>query len=227
MLKFVQILLLAAIVFVSACRSKDNNFENKRVENNSSRVRVDTLIENRSVFPITLSQAVDIARAKLKLDSATNGLVGCDGGLFWEVVYVKDQQEVTVSKTDGKVYRVHSVSQNVFDEGKVSKNSGLPVTAQMAADIATMHFIEYGHEKFNSDEDILDNYFASVCDLGNAWRVLFILNDIRNIRTRKDISKLPYHSPPDYVIDKKHGGIIYFSHAAGSNTVLNNHPNGR
>lgn len=165
------------------------------------------------LFQISVEDATNTARKYLNVSkNEPSPFVVCDAGLYFRVVYTAENKEVEISRSDGRVLGERSLMRNVSAEKEVPKRLPAPVDGTEAIYLSKRHFIDFARETLGTDDTALNNYFATSCDLGQSWRVSFILNDIRNIKTKEDISKLPNHSPPDYVVDKQTGEITYFNY---------------
>jgi len=159
-------------------------------------------------------QALEIGAAELGLSpDKTPSLLLCDRGLSWRVISLDTHEEVSVSKGKDQVaFPRISIRRNVFEANPGAGS----VSRREAVEIAKHHFIEYGRNKFNSDESIMVGYFPSICDLGSQWRVYFLSEELEGITQISDIVNLSNNHPPDYIIDKNNGQIIYFNFAASN-----------
>lgn len=173
--------------------------------------RPDILAKLNRLFSVKSEDAIKFVQDKQKLtDKDAKSLIPCDNGEFWRVINPKTNQEFTIYKGSTQAPgTVTFLKRNVF-ESITERNAS--IDQQDAITLAKKHFIEYGKDKFNSDGHILDMYFPSVCDVGDYWRVMFLLYEYENLERTSDIAKLPNAHPPDYLIDKKNGEIIYFNY---------------
>lgn len=166
------------------------------------------------IFPIKGTTALEVAKEKLKISQEeAKSLILCDGGIAWRVVSLTENKEVWVAKSSGEVFAPpFSISKNVDD---LTRGQQSPADKREAIEIAKKHFIDYGRKKFNSDESVILGTFASVCDLNQYWRIYFLSDELRKIEKPSDIKNLPNDHPPDYIVDKQSGEIIYFNFASG------------
>ncbi len=199
------------ISFVVSCSNQQiTNTNNLTIQSGNYTTAPDILKRLNEIFVTKPQLAIEIAGKKLNvLPENTESLTPCDGGLSWRIVDIKKMRELWAFKDDGKTYTDPiSISRNVFQPVPDKKKI---VNQEEAYEIAKLHFIEYGREKFNSDENIVQEYFPSVCDLNDYWRVYFLSYRLEKVKKASDIKNLGNDHPPDYLIDKKTGEIIYFS----------------
>ncbi|NOT49245.1 MAG: hypothetical protein HOP17_16060 [Acidobacteria bacterium] len=177
----------------------------------SNESSAEILARLNKIFSVTSSHAQEIAREKLVLPlDATNSLVPCDGGIAWRVVYKKENKEVWVAKNSGVVYSPPiNISNNIDYVSRVPPSS---VNETEAIEIAKIHFLEYSKNNLSSDDSVIVGLFASVCDLGESWRIYFLSDELAKIRQPGDIKTLPNDHQPDYVIEKSTGKITYFNY---------------
>lgn len=217
-MRIINLFTLLLIFWTSSCQNKlspsnvldENkdkslNMSSKRSADFTSKPEV--LEKLNKIFPLKSNDAIEIVRTNLKLsDEDAKYLVACDGGISWRVINTQKKQEVYVYK--GGTYLGSTLLLNKT-VAELSSASPVPITQQQAIDIGRRYFIEYGKKNFNSDETILDDYFPSVCDVGAGWRVLFLMNELENIKSIEDVKNLPNAHPPNFLIDKKTGEILY------------------
>jgi hypothetical protein len=67
----------------------------------------------------------------------------------------------------------------------------------------TLHLESYGDTK-----DHVKDYDAVACELSNAWRVFFEYK----MKPGETLATMPNPNPPNYIIEKRTGKIIYTSH---------------
>ncbi len=165
------------------------------------------------IFPVAPSQAIAVARKYWATSVNDANLVACKDGLVWLVINRENLAEISISRSSGIPLTTTVLSQNIFEESSLLTTDELPVSAETAIRIAKDHFIKYGREKFNSGDDILSGFSGSSCDLGIYWRVVFAVDKISKMKSLAEISHLPNASPPDYLLEKSTGRIVYFSEA--------------
>lgn len=207
------VFLLACISLILSCDETNENANYNKPQQNleaSYTSRPDVLSKLNKIFPVTSQKAVKIAKQSFgKTDEKTSNFIVCDNGLIWAVIDLDEKKEISVSKSSGDtLLEPVNLAKNVFEP---QPEKQFRVNQQQAVEIAKNHFIEYAREKLGAGENVLNNYFPSVCDLGDTWKIFFIIKDLENINTIADRARLPNHSPPDYIIDKRTGEIIYFN----------------
>ncbi len=193
---------------VAQVKTHSEKTENLVTSKDEDEKKLQILAKLNKIFPIKVNKAIMLAQKKLNLkNNESKSLIPCDAGLSWRVIYLKEMKDVWIAKDNGEIYSEPIVlEKNVFEPiSEVTK----AISQQDAIEIAKKHFIKYGKETFNSDETILYGNFPSVCDLGDYWRIYFISEDLDTIEKPNDIAKLSNSHPPDYLIDKQTGEIIF------------------
>lgn len=215
--KRIIVILMFTVLSISGCSTESQNKQTNKI----SPISVGSnplVIEVNKAFPITRHAAIGRAAKELNLtEKERKNLVACDGGIFFRIIYAPEKREITISRIDGEIIGTTQLVQNVPVEQSIVDDFVKADSRDVAIKIAKNHFIDYARKTFNADDKILDEYLPSACDLGDSWRVSFILKDIRSIASSTDVAKLPNHSPPDYLIYKNNGKVIYFNYFANTN----------
>jgi hypothetical protein len=141
----------------------------------------------------------------------------CDVERVWVVIYDGGGPDVYVSKTSRDVLAVRNVPQKATDEErKIQTGKPVLVDKEKAVSIAKDEFkkmsIYYGANEEEAQRSVKD-YDAHICELKAVWRVFFSYR----IKPEQDIKTLPNTNPPNYVIDKETGRVIYTTHPLKNN----------
>ena len=219
--------LLLPLAF-GACTKADNGACTKADTLQSQQVvEVESLsefsksIDNPDLFPFSAEQAFEKARAFLGQNgSSRSDFAVCDAGIFFRVIFIPTLQEVSVSREDGRMLTLRSLTDSRVEDEMTPCVRESSIGPKDAIEIGRKYFIEYGKRELGSDEKILDDYFPTACDIGKSWRVSFIPNAFLKVKSRGDFAKLPYVSAPDFVVDKHCGRITYFNYTDRNWTLI-------
>ncbi len=220
LIKTNKVALFALILVTSSCYLVDRqptvrNPDDLQI-NGTALIQADKskeiLEKLNKIFSASPEVALSIVKKEINLSANdNNSLIVCDDGLSWRVIYTNERKEFYVSKISNKVILPVIKLENNISE--LAGSEDIIVSAAKAFDISKKHFIGFSKNKYNATPDIVSGYFPSVCDLGDSWRVYFVPYELNNIRASVDVKKLSNDHPPDYIVDKKTGNIIYFNFA--------------
>jgi hypothetical protein len=200
--------LFLALLPFSACRFQENHAPPP------SNVAVASTqpVSTSPLFSISPAQAVTAARPYLLAESENNtSITVCDAGLYYRVINIPLRKEVSVSRIDGKVLDKRTLVSDI-PPVETLLDKALPLSEEDAIAIAREQFVAYAREKLGANENVLDHYHGSACDTLDSWRVSFILDEIRSLKSVEDVARLPNFTAPDFLIDKASGRIQYFNY---------------
>jgi hypothetical protein len=124
--------------------------------------------------------------------------VACNYENMWLVIYDGGGPEYFIDSESGRILWVQKVPQGPDGDIVNREPSAESISEEDAIAVAIKDF----HE--SSGEDV--NIFEPVpCELTHSWRVFFKFR----ITPHQGTAALPNTDPPNYVIDKKSGKIIY------------------
>jgi Zn-dependent metalloprotease len=126
-------------------------------------------------------------------------VVACDYENMWLVIYDGGGPEYFIDNESGTILWVQKVPQGPDEVGIIAKSesSDESISEEDAIDVAKKDF----HES-NGEENLFD---PVSCELTHSWRVFFKFK----VTPDQSTTALPNTDPPNYVIDKKSGKIIY------------------
>ena len=160
---------------------------------------------------ISREQAITIAnedaakhQQPLKLFHATV----CERARLWVIIYDEGGPEYYIDKISGAIVSVQQLPQNL----NVATADGARVGDQVisereAVEVAKKHFVDFLVSKGNGEEQVTE-YDTVTCELAHSWRVFFEYRALPG----ESLVTLPNSNPPNYLIDKKSGGILYTTH---------------
>ncbi len=205
------IAVLSGLSFL-ACRSEQITSNITASSPTPANIEISNAKNAPAFLKFTEAQARVKAAEMLKVDETEREeLAVCDAGLHFRVVHIPSFKEVVLSRIDGHVLGVTSLKQDSAAHILHTDKQNV-TTESLAIKIARDVFIPYSTELLGTGDEVLDNYYGVACDLGDAWRVSFVLNEERKLRSPDDISKLPNNSPPNFVIEKSSGDVSYFNY---------------
>lgn len=135
-------------------------------------------------------------------------VVGCERARLWVVIYDSGGPEYYIDKNSGAILSVWKWPRDLKTSAEYSESSSNKgISKTEAIEIAKKHFtdflVSYGDAKEHVNE-----YDAVACELANAWRVFFEYRAAPG----QSLATLPNSNPPNYIIDKGTGRIIYTTH---------------
>lgn len=212
---FLVILIILVIVSGNSACSANSAAHQATGDNRSANLVVSTPEEeSESVFPVNAQQAIVAVARFLNLDATKQTrLIACDAGFTFSIVYLDAKTDVFVSKSGGQVLVTRPILPNVPIDEQIVGGYADAREPENAVRIAREHFRNYAVRVYNTEGDEISQHVGEPCDLGNEWRVFFVPEELKKIRNRSDIARLPRPNdhPPDYIIDKSTGRILYFS----------------
>lgn len=206
-------LTVGIVILGQACPSANREAELQEISIHESATKVQIVEPNSDIriFPLTKQKALKIAKDYwIKEGVEFDRMIVCNTGLLTRVISVPSMNELVISRTTGEIYRSHKLASD-YCEAFESANNGDIDTPNKAVDLATNKFQRYFEETVGGNANLADGYFAAVCDLGNAWRIDYYLKELNSLTGSDEIGRLPNHHPPDFVIEKRTGRILYFS----------------
>lgn len=214
LIRCILLVFLCVCVFCQKETSgqKENAGKADKASDVSYTSRPEVLERSERVFPVKADEALKIAKEYLKLvDEPDSHFVTCPTDVFWRFIYVVEKKEVTISRDHGEVYKPVRVLRSDKEEELNEKIENRPaLEAKEAAEIAKRSFIEYARIPLGTGEEVLDFRFPVVCDMGEEWRIFYLL-DLDKLRKEIGGRGRPNHLPINFVIEKKTGRIKYFN----------------
>ncbi len=132
-------------------------------------------------------------------------VVACGRARLWVIIFDRGGPEYYIDRMSGAILYAQTLPINVKAESSEAHSHG--INEAQAVEIARRHFISVllsdGDEKEHVNE-----YDAVPCEMSNAWRVFFEYRAPPN----QNYATLPNTNPPNYVIDKTTGKIIFATH---------------
>lgn len=167
-----------------------------------------------SDFRVTCEEAIVAANREVEKTHPNidkTSAVACGVLTVWTVVYDGEGLEVYVSKRAGEILGSQEIP-NKFNRAEIESSGDNLQTVEMAQamEIAKKQFEELRIRYGESKEEAIDGlniYDPVACELERNWRVFFELK----VSGEPDWKSLPNADPPDYLIDKKNGKVIYSS----------------
>lgn len=145
----------------------------------------------------------DAAKTQQSLDAYD--VVACEKRTLWVVMFDGGGVEYYVSKESGEVLGSEMLQQSL-DDGAAG-NVGSKIGEAQVIEIAERHFGEF-LESYGDSKDHVKDYDAVACELSNAWRVFFEYR----MKPGETLATMPNTNPPNYIIEKRTGKIIYTTH---------------
>lgn len=148
----------------------------------------------------------DAAKKSQSLESFK--AVPCEQAWLWVIIYDGGGPEYYIDKKSGAILSVWRLSQALNDNAASSESrSGAGIGEIEAIEIAKKHFVDFLVSQGDA-KDHVNAYDAVACELANAWRVFFEYRAAPG----QNRATLPNSNPPNYVIDKKSGKIMFTTH---------------
>ena len=212
LIKCILLVFLCAFCQKETLAQKESASKTGKVSNVSYTSRPEVLERLERVFPIKAEEALKIAKKSLKLiDEPDSHFVTCPDGMLWRIIYEIEKKEVTISRSNGRVYKPVRVLRSDKEEELNENIKNRPaLEAKEAAEIAKRRFIEYAKIPLGTGEEALDFHFPVACDMGKEWRVFYLL-DLDKLRKETGGRGIPNHLPINFVIEKRTGWIKYFN----------------
>lgn len=135
-------------------------------------------------------------------------VVACERARLWVIIYDRGGPEYYIDKISGNILTVQTLPQGVganAARGEPSSGNGIDSTG--AIEIARNHFVDFLVSQGDA-KDHVNGYDAVACELENAWRVFFEHRPTPG----QNLATLPNSNPPNYLIDKKSGKIVFTTH---------------
>jgi len=182
---------------------------------NNLRARIDGSSANEMKYAvsrelITREQAVTIANVDaarkhpaLEFSQTTT----CERARLWVIIYDVGL-EYYVDKMSGAIVLVQQLPLDL--SGATPRGPQIAerlLSKQQAVEIAKKQFADFLVSENDAEEQVND-YDAVACELSKGWRVFF--ED--RVLPGKNLATAPNSNPPNYLIDKKTGGILYTTH---------------
>lgn len=132
----------------------------------------------------------------------------CERARLWVVIYDGGGPEYYVDKSSGAIVLVQRVPQNVKADGAGGASTTISTVSEAeAVRICNKHFADFLVSQGNS-KDHVNEYDAVACELTTTWRVFFEYR----AEPGQSLATLPNTNPPNYVVDKESGKILYTTH---------------
>lgn len=210
---FKTFLTMGIVILAQACSSAKPEVEPQKtaIYEPATKVRIVEPNSNTRVFPLTKEKALRIANDHWMKEGAEVGqMIVCNAGLLTRVISVPSMDELVIDRKEGVIYQSHKLVCRYCGVFETADNGDID-TPDKAVDLSVQVFQRYFKETVGGDVDLAGGYFAAVCDLGNAWRIDFYLKEINSLTQSGQIGRLPNHNPPDFVIEKGTGRVLYFN----------------
>lgn len=166
---------------------------------------------------ISKEEAVAIANkdaAKTRPSLEAFDIVACERARLWVIIYDGGGFEYVLDKDSGKILGVNEAPQKLGGTGAASSGvgNGTAISKAEAVEIAEEHFRKFLASVNDPVVEQINDYDPVACGLTQAWRVFF---DYRT-KPGETITTMPHAHPPNYVIDKRTGKIIFTTHPIAS-----------
>jgi hypothetical protein len=157
---------------------------------------------------VTKEKAIAIASADVaKIYESIRGYkpVACEKTSLWVIVFDGGDFEYYIDKKTGSIVSLWKLPTTSNPGGGTGRRK--TINESRAIKIASEHFGDF-LESYGDPKAIVNDYDARPCELANAWRVFFEYRPVPG----QPIATLPNTNPPNYVIDKHTGKIIFTTH---------------
>lgn len=164
---------------------------------------------SRNGQQISEEEAIAIANedaAKGSQSLGTFRVCACELARLWIIVYDGGGSEYYIDKESGDILSVQRLPQGDAANA-VSGEPSSVINETEAVEIARRHFADF-LASYGDDREHVAEYDVVACELANAWRVFFEYR----MKPGESLATMPNTNPPNYVIDKRTGEIIYTTH---------------
>lgn len=206
-------ILLVTLLFVGCAKSDAQNqaTANKPIPTQSNNQNYIRFQQSEVAKGIDQAAAIRIASAEAtrtygQLDRFKIG--ACENSLLWVVIFDNGGPEYYIGKESGELLFVQSVPQGTPPQGNQAVAGKAGITQARAIDIAKHQFVELALSYGDKSARSIDDFRPVACELSNSWRVFFDYP----VAPGDSLARLPNINPPNYVIDKRSGEVLYTSH---------------
>lgn len=204
--QFTQFCAVLSLVLYAACVTSSNNSPPR-----NDALPTQEIVQQTRLEGISKEQAVAIANeAATKSDQTEESfkVTACQRARLWVIIYDGGGPEYYIDKFSGAILLVQKVPQSFKPNAASGVSTGDKVISEAeAVEIAKKHFVDFLEAQGDTKNHVND-YDAVACELANAWRVFFEYRAAPG----KSPSTLPNSNPPNYVVDKKSGEILFTTH---------------